>query len=38
MYKLVYKGKCEVIHGFRTAITRRSELQRLGFNPALKFA
>lgn len=38
MYKLVYNGKCEVIHGFNAAVTRRSELQRLGFHPALKFA
>lgn len=38
MYKLVYKGMTEVVHGFKAAITRRSELQRQGFNPALKFA
>jgi len=38
LYKLVYKGKCEVITGFKAAVTRRSELQRQGYNPALKFA
>ena len=38
MYKLVYKGKYEVINGYYNALARRSELQRLGFNPALKFA
>lgn len=38
MYKLVYNGSTEVITGFKAAVTRRSELQRLGFHPALKFA
>ena len=38
MYKLVYKGKCEVINGYYNALARRSELQRQGYNPALKFA
>jgi len=38
LYKLVYKGKCEVITGYGNALARRSELQRQGYNPALKFA
>lgn len=38
MYKLVYKGKCEVINGYYNALARKSELQRQGYNPALKFA
>jgi hypothetical protein len=38
MYKLVYNGSTEVINGFKAALTRRSELQRQGYNPALKFA